>query len=250
MTSGRQDGWRGDSWRLVVHDTLPSTSDLCRTLAMAGAAPGLAVLAGRQTRGRGSRGRDWTSPAGNFHGSVLLRPSMPARAAGQWSLLAGVVVAAALAPFIPPGALQLKWPNDVLLHQAKVAGILVDSAARADGMLDWLVIGIGVNLTTAPEVPGRAVAAVAQFGRPPTPERFAHGLLAELARWQRRRHAEGFAAIRQAWLAHGPTVGSPVAFRVAETTLAGRFAGLGEEGELSLEIDGLVRRFGTGEILL
>lgn len=250
MTSGRQDGWRGDSWRLVVHDTLPSTSDLCRTLAMAGAAPGLAVLAGRQTRGRGSRGRDWTSPAGNFHGSVLLRPSMPARAAGQWSLLAGVVVAAALAPFIPPGALQLKWPNDVLLHQAKVAGILVDSAARADGMLDWLVIGIGVNLATAPEVAGRAVAAVAQFGPPPTPERFAHVLLGELDRWQRRRGADGFAAVRDAWLAQGPALGSPATLRVADRTVAGAFAGLGEDGALLLETDGVVRRFGAGEILL
>jgi BirA family transcriptional regulator, biotin operon repressor / biotin---[acetyl-CoA-carboxylase] ligase len=238
-------------WRLEIHDVLASTSDLCRERAAAGEPDGLAVLARRQTQGRGSRGRDWESPAGNLFLSVLLRPAERARDAGQWSLLAGVALAEALAACLPATArLCLKWPNDVLLDGNKLAGIVVDSSADAAGMVEWLVIGVGVNLAVAPAVPGRAVACVADEAVPPTPDGFAAVLLARLAHWRDIRAAEGFGPVRGAWLARAPATGSAVSLRLGGRVLAGGFVGLGEDGSLLLASEGTVRAFATGEVLL
>ncbi len=246
MTEARQE-----FWRLTIHEVLPSTSDLCRSLAAQGEPEGYAALALQQTQGRGSRGRDWQSPVGNFYGSALLRPHEAARDAGQWSLLAGVALASALAPLLPdPAAMALKWPNDVLLGGAKLAGILVDSAAAADGTLEWLVIGAGVNLAVAPDVPGRAVAAVADVAPPPSPQAFAARFLAELDRWRRVRALHGFEPIRQAWLARAPQLGTPTTLRVGEQLLGGDFAGLSGDGALLLHTGSRIQAFSTGEVLL
>ncbi|MFN3612824.1 biotin--[acetyl-CoA-carboxylase] ligase, partial [Tepidimonas sp.] len=86
-------------WRLRVHESLPSTSDLLKRLAEAGEPEGLAVLARRQTGGRGRDGRAWESPAGNLYFSLLLRPGGPARDVGKWALLAALVMAEGLVPF-------------------------------------------------------------------------------------------------------------------------------------------------------
>jgi BirA family transcriptional regulator, biotin operon repressor / biotin---[acetyl-CoA-carboxylase] ligase len=237
-------------WRLQVHEVLGSTSDLCGELAAGGEPAGLAVLARRQTQGRGSRGRDWNSPAGNLFLSVLLRPEERARDAAQWSLLAGVALAESLAEHLPDAsALLLKWPNDVLLNGRKLAGVLVDSCADAAGMVEWLVIGIGVNLAVAPEVPGREVACLADLAPPPAPERFAENLLARLGHWQHIRHAQGFAPVRAAWLARAPRPGSRVTLRLGERKLGGGFVGLGADGSLLLVADGRVQAFAAGEVL-
>ncbi len=188
---------------------------------------------------------------GNLSLSVLLRPREPAREAGQWSLLAGVALAEALTPYLPdPAALRLKWPNDVLLNGGKLAGILVDSAAGADGALDWLVIGIGVNLAVAPAVPGRPVACLADVAVPPAPEAFAPALLARLWHWGEQRAAHGFAPLRAAWLARAPAPGGAVTLRLGDRQIVGGFAGLGDDGCLLLDTDGGVRAFATGEVLL
>jgi BirA family biotin operon repressor/biotin-[acetyl-CoA-carboxylase] ligase len=205
-------------WRLAVHDSLPSTSDLCRARARDGEPDGLAVLARRQTGGRGSNGRSWVSPAGNMYLSALLRPPGPARETGQWSLLAGLAVAEAVAALLPADApLALKWPNDLLLGGAKLAGILIDSSA-ADTRLDWLVIGIGINLASAPTLADRATICLAGHITPPTAETMAAAVLARLAHWRSVHAAEGFAPVRVAWTAWG-------------TRLPG-VAGLSESGAL------------------
>jgi BirA family biotin operon repressor/biotin-[acetyl-CoA-carboxylase] ligase len=238
------------AWRLAIHETLPSTSELCRSLAAAGEPEGLAVLARRQTAGRGRRGRLWQSPAGNLSLSVLLRPQERAQTAGEWSLLAAVAAAEAVATLLPvPHGVTVKWPNDVLLDGAKLAGVLLDSAAEASGDLAWLVIGVGANLANAPTVPGRRTACVADVAPPPAPEVFAQDLLARLEVWRRRRELDGFAPVRAAWLARAAPLGSAATLRIGECVVAGRFAGLSEQGALLLETQGAVRAFATGEIL-
>lgn len=147
-----------EAWRLETYARLASTSDLCRDRAQAGEAAGLAVRADEQTAGRGTQGRLWVSPPGNLYLSVLLRPRIPPREAPQIAPGVGALVAAALQPFAP-AKLEVKWPNDVLLDGAKLAGILVESAASG-ASLDWLVIGIGANLATAPTLPDRPTATL------------------------------------------------------------------------------------------
>ena len=236
-------------WRLQIHDVLPSTSDLCRTLAADGEPDGLAVLARRQSAGRGSRGRGWTTPPGNLALSVLLRPDLAPRDAAQMSLLAGVAVAETVAEFLPfpsSPALALKWPNDVLLDGAKLAGILTESHGTG-AVIDWVVLGIGVNLAHAPELPDRRTA---RLPVPADAENFAHILLERLGHWLDVLDADGFPPIRAAWRTHALQLGSAMTLKLGGQEYAGAFAGLGDDGGLCLAIDGTIRNFTAGDVLL
>jgi len=233
-------------WRLRVHESLPSTSDLLLRLAAAGEPEGLAVLAHRQTAGRGRDGRVWESQAGNLHLSLLLRPGGPAREAPQWGLLAAVALHDALAPLLPePGRLRLKWPNDLLLGEAKLAGMLCESAADAAGGMEWLVIGLGANLAAAPQVEGRATTCLAQHAAPPSAEDFACRLLAAFEARRETLRQGGFAAIRAAWVARGPATLAPLVMR---NGVAGRYQGLAEDGSLLLETNGRIHAVTSGEV--
>ncbi len=235
----------------MVHPSLASTADRCRTLAEAGEPEGLAILALQQTAGRGTRGRAWAGAAGNLALSVLLRPRGKARDAAQWSLLAGVALAEALSLHLPdPAALALKWPNDVLLHGRKLAGILAESAAGADGGLSWLSLGFGANLAVAPDVPGRPTACLADDAPPPGPETLAWQVLDALARWCDVRATGGFAPVRAAFLARAPAPGTCLTLRLGSRTLGGAFAGLGDDGSLLLRTDGRVHAFAAGEVTI
>jgi BirA family biotin operon repressor/biotin-[acetyl-CoA-carboxylase] ligase len=239
------------SWRLEIHEALPSTAALCRARAAAGEPDGLAIMARAQTAGIGTRGRTWLGGAGNFFLSVLLRPGGAARDAGQWSLLAGVALAEALAHVLPGDVvLRLKWPNDVLVEGAKVAGILAESAAGPAGELAWLAVGFGVNLATAPDVPDRAVTCVARHTPPPAPEAFAATLLAAIGRWREVAARDGFAPVRAAFLERAWTRGTPLVLHTGVRTVTGAFAGLADDGALLLEADGRLRAFAAGEVTI
>ena len=147
-----------------VFRTLPSALDAIHDLGSQSAPSGTVVLAEEQTAGRGRDGRTWRSPAGGVWLGVLLRPPLPA--AGVLSLRIGLVLADVVETVlgIPPAALSgpragLKWPNDVLLDDRKVAGILCESRWQGD-TLQWLAVGIGVNVANEvpPELIERAVS--------------------------------------------------------------------------------------------
>lgn len=232
-------------WRLHRHAALVSTQELCIGLARAGEPEGLAVLAGRQTAGRGSHGRQWQSPAGNLHLSALLRPQMPAAQAGRLALLAAVAVADALVPYAP--TLVLKWPNDVLRDGAKIAGILIDSEAAPDGSLAWAIFGIGVNLAHAPDLPDRPTTCIGPGA--PAPSDFAAALLERIAHWYGRLREEGFAPIREAWLTRAHAPGTALRLTRPDGVIEGRFAGLAEDGRLLLaDAAGRVQAHGSGEV--
>lgn len=232
------------AWRLRTYEVLPSTSDFCRSLAEAGEPDGLAVLARRQTSGRGSRGREWISPPGNLNLSVLIRPRERVAAAAQWALLAGVALAEAL---FFPSRITLKWPNDLLLDGRKIAGILLDSADDGQGGLAWLVIGMGVNLASAPVVHDREVGSL-NSAEPP--EQVAQRVLDRLSAWRKVRHLDGFAPIRAAWLSRAQEIGAPISLRIGTQQRGGQFEGLADDGSLLLRTGGRVHAFTTGEVML
>ena len=236
-------------WRLEIHESLPSTSDALRERAEAGAEPGLALLARRQTAGRGRAGRSWASPAGNLYLSVLLRPGGPPQEAAQWALLGGIALAEAAAARDPePGALRLKWPNDLLRHGAKAGGILAEGALGLGEppCLAWLILGIGVNLAVAPVLPDRPTTTLAAAE---PPEVFAARLLHRLHHWAGVQARAGFAPVRAAWAALGPAPGEPLSVRAGEGYLAGRYAGLAADGGLLLDTERGRRHILAGEVL-
>ena len=233
-----------NGWRLEIYPELGSTSDEIVQRAKAGEPAGLAVLALRQTAGRGSRGRAWSAPEGNLNLSILLRPALPAAQAGLFALISGIAVVEAL-EMLGAENLILKWPNDVLCGGAKLAGILIDATPGETG-LDWLAIGIGVNLAAAPEIPGRRTMALIAQGLEITPETAARAILARLENWLEAPGVQ----IRQEWLNRGHAQGTPLEISYAGQHRAGLFAGLSENGELLLQCENRIETISTGDVLL
>ncbi len=133
-----------------------STQDEVHRLGAEGAPHGTAVVAEEQTAGRGSRGNAWTSPRGGLWLSVLLRPRVPG-AVEPLSLRTGLAVAGTLER-LGAGGVRLKWPNDLLLGDRKVGGILCESRWQGE-QLAWVAVGLGLNVRNAPPAGVRTEAA-------------------------------------------------------------------------------------------
>jgi len=194
------------------------------------------IVAREQSAGRGRRGRPWLSPAGNLHATLLLTDPAPAPAAPQLGFVAGLALHDAATAVAPALALKLKWPNDMLCGQRKIAGILIEG----EGAPVAAAIGIGVNCCAHPaeaEYPatdfaaeGAAVTADELFAR------LAEAMEGRLAEWNR---GAGFAAIRAAWLDRADGIGGPIRVRLAEREARGIFATIDDAGRLMLRRDGL-----------
>jgi len=208
-------------------------------------APSLAgpewILAHRQTAARGRRGRAWVAPAGNFAATLVMRPQEPPEKAALRSFVAALALFDALVVVSGRAeAFSLKWPNDVLCHGGKLAGILLESAG-AGPRLDYLSIGIGVNLMGAPDaaaVEAGAVAPVAlmpETGASVTPEEFLDHLAAAYARLETQFVTFGFAPIREAWLARAARLGETITARTTTSETQGRFETVDETGNLVME---------------
>ena len=233
-----------NAWRLEQHAELASTSDEVVRRAKMGEPAGLAVLALKQTAGRGSRGRVWSAPEGNLNLSVLLRPTRPAADAGLFSLICGLAVVEALERHGAKG-LRLKWPNDILCAGAKLAGILID-AAPGDAFLDWLVIGVGDNLKSTPEIPGRRTTCLADQGVEISAQTAAATILARLEVWVEAPAS----AIREAWQEKAHPPGTRIEIAFAGQRRVGMFVGLSHSGELLLRCENRIETINTGEVLL
>jgi BirA family biotin operon repressor/biotin-[acetyl-CoA-carboxylase] ligase len=187
------------------------------------------LIALAQDRGRGRQGRSWVSAAGNFYGSTLveLQPSDPAPQ--TLSLAAGLALLEAIDAALPGQALMLKWPNDVMLLGKKAAGILLERSG------DRVVVGFGVNLASAPDLPDRASAAL---GGQIRPEAFTPLLAASFARLLALWRTSEPALLTQAWLARAHPIGTPLSVHAGGGELVlGRFDGLEGDGALRLRCD-------------
>jgi BirA family transcriptional regulator, biotin operon repressor / biotin---[acetyl-CoA-carboxylase] ligase len=234
--------------RLQRFDAIDSTNEEGKRQARAGAPEGTLIWAGAQTAGRGRRGRAWISPAGNLYFSLVLRPGKSAGAAAQLGFAAALAVAEAVAPALPKGVrLGLKWPNDVLLDGRKLSGILLESQA-SDGHLDWLVVGIGVNLASFPEGVDYPTTSLAAAGAAVTVEALLEAVTGRFAAWYERWREGGFPPLREAWLARAEGLGAAIRVRLATGESEGRFAGLDEEGALLLDAADGRRRVAAGDV--
>ena len=222
-------------YALIALDEADSTNDEAKARAAAGAAEGTVVWARQQRAGRGRRGREWVSPPGNLYVSVILRPACEARHVAQLSFVAALA-ALDLVDGPLPGRAQCKWPNDILVDGGKVAGILLESALGPGGHVDWVVLGVGVNLASHPGLEGPIPStSLADAGAPPlAPNDAIPSLLGALTRRRHEWEEQGFAPIRRAWLARAHGLGGPVTVANGGRTLVGTFEGLDAEGALVL----------------
>ncbi|MGE5540100.1 MAG: biotin--[acetyl-CoA-carboxylase] ligase [Gemmatimonas sp.] len=236
-------------FRAVALDETGSTNDDAIAAARAGAPEGTLIWARRQTKGRGRRGRAWVSPAGNLHLSLVLRPDVPPSRAGELAFVAALAAAEACAGLARGADVRCKWPNDVLVNGRKTAGLLIESSITG-AALEWVVVGIGINLAAHPddaEYPATHLAAHA--GRAiPVDEAMAALGAAFAGRYDEWRRL-GFKPVREAWLARAAGIGGPVRVRLESSEFTGTFVGIDGEGALIVALpDGRTRRVTAGDV--
>ncbi|MBI4635203.1 MAG: biotin--[acetyl-CoA-carboxylase] ligase [Candidatus Rokubacteria bacterium] len=227
--------------RLGVVD---STQTVVWALAERGARDRTVVVADLQTAGRGRRGRSWDAASGtSLLASILVWPRLASRCLPTLSLATAVAVAGALAR-VAEVRPRLKWPNDVLVGGRKIGGILLESRI-ADAPV--VAVGIGINLSQRrfpPSLDGRATSVVLEAGRAVDRDAVLSVVLEEFDHWRGRLERDGFAPVRERWLALADTIGR----RVAVDGRCGVAVDVDGEGALVLHDGSLVHRVVAGAI--
>lgn len=227
------------------YPSLASTNDLVRERALGGEPEGLVARAEIQTKGRGRHGRSWASPTGNLYFSMLLRPGRPLAEAATLSLVIGLSLADTIAVDVPGP--ELKWPNDVMVGGAKLAGILLESVIIGAGV-PVIVAGIGVNVASCPKdlpYPATSLAALGADLRPEALlERFLGAFGPDYDRWR----AGGFPAVRERWLGRAHGRGRYARVRDGDRLIDGRFVDVDPEGRLVIDTSAGRRLIHAGEL--
>ncbi len=235
--------------RLEYRSALGSTQDLARRLAEADAPEGTVVLAGRQTAGRGRLGRSWVSPQGGLYFTVVLRP------ATQHLRTLTIVAALAVARGIEAQTgltCSLKWPNDVLLGERKVCGMLMESRLTGE-RVQYVLVGIGVNvnadLAEHPEIASIATSLRMELGRELSREALAAAILNEMEAIYVAMQAGQ--PLHEEWKARLVTLGRQVRVRFGEQVEEGLAEDVDAEGSLILRrVDGSHVAISAGDVTL
>lgn len=236
--------------RIEVFDTLGSTSAEARRRVAQGERGPLWFVARRQTAGYGRRGREWQSAAGDFAGTLVLTPEGNPSLHSQLSFVAALAVRAALSEFIDENRLTLKWPNDVLADDAKIAGLLLE---RFEGPGEPVIgLGIGINIVSAPKgMPyptARLRDLMQQSVSAPGIEQVVEAIDQSWDHHYGMWRDKGFATIREHWLNHAKGVGAPIGVRLPQETVAGIFEGLDPNGALVLRQGNEKRIISAGDV--
>jgi BirA family biotin operon repressor/biotin-[acetyl-CoA-carboxylase] ligase len=235
---------------IVVLEEVDSTNAEAKRRAEAGEVGPLWITAGRQSAGRGRRGRAWETGSGNLAATYLFTTDLRPADAAQVSFVAALAVADLASAYVPASIISLKWPNDLLLAGRKTAGILVESGTLSGKTL-WVAVGIGVNLSTAPTQVDRPATAFAanMWTPPPSPLDALDILAGALARWREIWERTGFALIAEAWTARAHGIGAQCAARLQDEIVEGIAEGLDADGALRIRTaEGEVRRITAGDV--
>jgi BirA family biotin operon repressor/biotin-[acetyl-CoA-carboxylase] ligase len=236
-------------------ETTTSTSDVAVHLAELGADEGTIVVAETQTAGRGRHGRVWCSPpSAGLYLSMVLRPAgglaTRANPASLLTLASGVAVAESIRASTGLPA-EIKWPNDVMIGRRKIAGILAEATAQS-GVLQHVVLGIGVNLRQAafpPEVANRATSVEAETTRTADRAQMFVQILAAFAARYADLQAGRFDVILSAWRGFAPSLrASRVEWDSPSGVVSGRAEGVDEQGALVVRVGERVERIIAGEV--
>jgi BirA family biotin operon repressor/biotin-[acetyl-CoA-carboxylase] ligase len=220
--------------RHIALDSAGSTNAEALARARAGERGPLWITALSQSAGRGRRGSPWVSAPGNLYATLLLCEPSPLEHAPQLSFVTALALHDAVAECAPQlgPMLKVKWPNDLLLGGAKVAGILIEGESEPTFAV---AIGIGVNCAAHPKDMPYPATDLAAAGAAVTPEAtfyaLSNAMPRRLAQWQ---HGEGFAGVRADWLKRAAGLGQDIRVRLPDRELSGRFQGLDDAGRLLL----------------
>lgn len=259
-------------YRVSCCEVTESTNSDCLAAATEGQREGFVVRAHQQTGGRGRLGRSWHSPVGNLYFSILLKPEIKFSLAALFGFVAALAVAETVAEFLPAHPLGaeilIKWPNDVLVGGRKVSGILLEGQAGMAGETDYLVVGVGINVSehmpdspypstslikaVHDKWPEAVVNAMPVYDRHDVisqiiPDHVFDTFLRHFEKWRVLFLRDGFEKVREKWLEWAKK--EDMIVRLRDQHIQGTFAGLTEDGALVLKkADGELQQILAGDV--
>jgi BirA family biotin operon repressor/biotin-[acetyl-CoA-carboxylase] ligase len=230
-----------------------STNNVAQELASEGAEEGTIVIAESQRSGKGRWGKEWVSPEGGVWMTIILRPDVVPNRAPQLTLMTGVAVAQTLIQVYDLDV-GIKWPNDILIGDKKVCGILTEVKTK-NGKVDHVLVGIGIDLNVdidffPTELHGCTTSLQAELGREVDAVELIQRLL-EIFEIQYNQFQEGnFRNILNQWRKLSSTIGSPVKIHKKGETIYGEAVGVNKHGKLIIELDdGTLRPIISGGVV-
>lgn len=221
-------------YRLAGYDSIGSTNAEALRQSRAGERGPLWIASRAQTEGRGRRGRTWTTQDGNLAASLLIAVNVPLSMAATLGFVAALALRRAVENCTTGLSIALKWPNDVLVGEKKLAGILLESET-IEGKAA-VVIGMGVNVVSAPHgMPFPAVSLAALDQNTSAEHVFAELSDAWIEFYALWDNGRGLEAIRSQWLSRAAGLNKEISIRIGDTILQGIFRTLDEQGRLILQ---------------
>jgi len=243
--------------KIHYYKRIDSSNSVLKKMAETGAPEGTVVLADEQTQGRGRLGRFWLSPFGkNIYLSILLKPPLQPQDSPLLTLLAAVAAVRSIRRSLPNLSIGIKWPNDVLINNRKVCGILTELKAEAD-LLHYLIIGIGINVNwRAEDFPAelKHIATslyIENSRRSVSRQKLLCALLQEMESSYRRFLDKGPQTVISAWKKYNLTLGKNVTVHTLREDFTGYAVDIDSEGALLVKDEkGILKRFHSGDVTL
>ncbi len=231
-------------WQIETRKEVPSTMDVARTmLERVQEASPLVVSTERQTAGRGRQGRTWFSEQGSLAATFVMSSPLAAARLSGFSLVVGTVLRDVCAEL--GGDVLLKWPNDILTAEGKkIAGVLIELLTREEST--YVLIGIGMNLSSAPSQVSHSTSLREVLGREVTVQELLPIVCKHLWSAWGRFVQEGFPAFRDTWLSSAYGVGDTVTLDLGQRLVTGIIVGVSHSGELSLQTESGVEQIASG----
>ena len=241
-----------DKFHLLLLDEVDSTNNEAKRIALTGQSPDyLVVCAKRQTNGRGRYGNSWESVEGNLFMSLIVPVSKDLDTMSQLSFISAVALDNVISNLFKTHNIdvniELKWPNDVLINDHKIAGILLESTGYQN---NYLVIGIGVNISNSPIIKDRKVTDLYKEGlvgveKHEIMNRFMSNFSVLYDNWLEN----GFLPIRAKWLKKAKGIGKIISINTGSSRISGRFMDIDFKGQARISVSsGQVHSVNTGEI--
>ncbi len=236
--------------KIIQKENVTSTMDVAFEFGTKGEGEGLVVCAETQTKGRGRLGRSWNSPKGKgIYFSLLLRPRLSPMEVSKITLLSAVSLTNALKK-ITNLEYSIKWPNDILIHGKKVAGILTELSAEAD-QVKFIVLGVGLNVNTSKDLlPPAATSLFAETKKIFNRVDILKEILRELEKSYLFFQKEGFASIAEEWRESSSTLHKRIKVVDQSGTLEGEAVDIDSDGGLLIRKDnGVIVKKMAGDVV-
>jgi BirA family biotin operon repressor/biotin-[acetyl-CoA-carboxylase] ligase len=244
IRSGLKTEWLGKNLRCLIE--VASTNEVARTIARE-CRNGTVILAETQTQGRGRLSRSWASPPGGIWMSLILKPQISLDRAYRINMIISVAIARALFELYGLVA-GIKWPNDLLIEEKKICGILLEVSAEVD-RLDYVVVGIGINANVDMSdfpVEWRTTSLRQELGREIARFELIQKILQEIEDlYQRMDSIE----IYEEWRRRSVTLGRQVCINSISGDLLGEAVDLAEDGALLIRSQDDLHRVLAGDCI-